>query len=443
MENTVNIFISLVNLTHHPMDPDEILNSGNSADDEGQQLSTQEILRDLNETQGAGMGVSAKTDTSTPPATPDATQAPATPEKPGDHAKTEAPKTHAPSTTSTSKTVTRDPDWANRDKDKQPDASTPKVETDANPNKAESPEAFSRLSELTDGAIKSEKDFTSFVSHYNELVKQAEEGFQPKFRNETHKLAFDILANVPAGQELDKARTTLHTLSLDVSKLAGKDLLFESFLLDPDNSDLTREKAWEYFEAAFEKRFGDASENKLTERELQKEERKAKESILNSQKSFLDATAKSTEEPKVDETVLKSVERAVDQFGGLEIAFSENAQDNEFLRIKVDSNEELQQLREYSLNPQLWWKDLVNEFTGEKGFDYNGFVRELYELKNHHKIKRMAFNHGLEQGKLGLLNKTRNSTTAAEKTLENSRVPSAGKKEAGSFVEAWEGALNK
>jgi hypothetical protein len=416
---------------------------GNSADDQAPS-SISDLIRDFNENQG----LDPKKDT--PPPVQDIPDPAA---KPADAPDPKTPDPAKPDLKTPSSTTIppKDPEWANRNGDKPKPAGDAAASTEKTDDPAQKPgdvdpavgqQTYSRLSELTSGTIKSENDFLGLIDRYNELATQAEEGFKPKFKNDAHRHAFELLAAASEGQELDVARRTLHTLSLDTSKLKGKDLLFEGFLLDPENSDLTREQAWELFDEDFEKKYSGASEDKLLARELQKKERQAKELIEKTQGDFKTASSKASEEPQVDPKVMASVKRAVDEFGGLTMGFSDDAAENEMLSIAADDPEELERLNRYVLNPQEYWKDLIQDHTTEQGFDYPGFVRTMYEHSNLQKIKRLVYDHGFETGKLSVLNKDRNSTTKSEKVKDTARVPAGGKKEAANFYEAFDNALN-
>lgn len=419
---------------------DDVLLSGNS-DENDSPGSIQDIIRDMNQSQGLEKSTP-------PPASPDPT--PAQPTKPNTPSaqKTDEPNPKPepkPSDTATSKSLgPKDPAFVRSTDDTSQapptEGATATDTKDADP--AEDVKIFTRLSDLTGGAIKSEQDFRETIEHYNQLIAEAEEGYKPKFKNEAQRLAFDLLSNVPEGQEMETARRTLHTLSLDVTKLSDKDKLFEAYLLDPNNGDLTREQAWEYFDLDFEKRFANASDDKLVERELRIQARKAEETISRTQKDFM-AARESAEVPEgPNDEVVSAVSKAVKGFGGLELAFSENASEDDMLRIPVEDPQELQQLQEYASDPRKWWNELLKEFSTKDGFDYEGFTREIYELKNHRKIKSMIYNHGYERGKATQLAKDRNSSSMnKDAALNRGRVPSAPTKEPASFAEAFGQAL--
>lgn len=430
---------------------DDVLLRGDS-DDNDAPSSVQDIIRDLNENQGL--------EKSTPPPTPaSAALEPPQPAKPSPAAgqsnaappgnpptPTDDSDSTNPSGTATSKSLPpKDPAFVRGNADQTQPASTEAGKAPENgASPAEDHVVFNRLSEMTSGAIKSEKDFRAMVDRYNELVEEAEKGFQPKFRNERHKLAYDLLANVPEGREIEEARRTLHTLSLDVDKLSPKEKLFEAYLLDPDNADLTRERAWEYFELDYDRRFADAETDKLVERALEKEVRKATETIAKVQKDFL-AARESAEVPEgPSDEVVSAVQRAVKGFGGLEMAFSDDASDEDVLRIPEDDPAELQRLQEYAMDPGKWWNHIIEQFQTDKGFDYEGFTRELYELANHRKIKALIYNHGFERGKALQIAKDRNSSSLnKDAALNHGRVPAAPSKEASSFQEAFAKALGE
>ncbi len=416
---------------------DDVLLSGNS-DDNDSPATVQELIQDMNQTQGLEKSTPPAAASPVEPAQPAKPNTPAAPKAANpDPAATAEPK---PSGTATSKSLApKDPAFVRNADDT---SQAPSTEGAAAPAKdadpAEDTQVFTRLSELTGGAIKSEQDFRETIEHYNELLAEAEEGYKPKFKNEAHRLAFDLLANVPEGQEMETARRTLHTLSLDVTKLSDKDTLFEAYLLDPNNSDLTREQAWEYFDLDFDKRFANASEDKLVERELRIQARKAKETIDKAQKDFMAARQSADVPEGPSDEVVTAVSKAVKEFGGLELAFSEDASEDDMLRIPVEDPKELQQLQEYASDPRKWWNELLKEFSTKDGFDYEGFTREIYELKNHRKIKALIYNHGFDRGTATQIAKDRNSSTLnKDAALQRGRVPNATPKEPASFAEAW------
>lgn len=350
-----------------------------------------------------------------------------------------------PPTTDTTQTDDlRDPPFVNSDKGTPPATDPDKTGASAAPKtdpEKDTPNVFSHLETYTSGRIKSEDDFREVMDHYNELLDKEEKGFEPQFRSDQHKLAYEMLSGVKPGTEIDVARRNLRTLSIDTAKLSGKDLLFEAFLLDPENSDLTPEKAQEYFEADFQSRFSDVEHNLLQKRALEKEERKAKELIQGTQDKFLKSSTEGEKTGVVDEKTVQAIKKASEGFAGIKLAFTENAEDKDLLTIEA-SDEELASLEHHAQNPTQWWKDFVSQFETENGYDYNAFVRNFYELTNINKVKQLTYEHGLKQGQQRQINKDTNFS-ASQSAAQKGRTPASQGKEPGSIYEAWAGAQGK
>lgn len=87
---------------------------------------------------------------------------------------------------------------------------------------------YGYLSKVTGGTIKSEEEFAGMINHYNELLEQAEQGFQPKFKDERAKLVYQILAE-NEGREPEAAMRTLRAISFNPEGKSAKDVLFEAY----------------------------------------------------------------------------------------------------------------------------------------------------------------------------------------------------------------------
>jgi hypothetical protein len=303
-----------------------------------------------------------------------------------------------------------------------------------NPEPAEDDSRFyGRLSKMTDGSLKTESDLVALINHYNELVELSEKGFQPQFKDERTKTVYQLLVE-NAGKEPEAAMRTLRALSFNPEGKTAKEKLFEAFLLDPRNSDLVNNPtdAQKYFEAEYDASYSDADMNPITQRKLQLAERDAIETIKKVQESF----KASEEQPRqISEQVVQSITEAVDSFGGVKLAFSENPQENDFLTMTIDESE-LSALKNDALNVEQWWNNFVSEFSRPDGsFDYPSFIREFYEMRNHQKKAQLAFQHGQKLGELAYINKVRN----ASNPKDISRVPQPGgvPSKPGSLAEAW------
>lgn len=267
---------------------------------------------------------------------------------------------------------------------------------------------YGRLSKMTEGSLKTESDLVALIEHYNELVEQAEKGFQPKFKDERTKTVYQLLAE-NAGKEPEVAMRTLRALTFNPEGKTAKEKLFEAFLLDPKNSDLVNDpvNAQRYFEAEYDASYSDTENNPIVQRKLQLAEREAIETIKKVQDSFKAAE----EQPRqISEQVMNGITEAVDNFGGIKMAFSDNPQENDFLTMSIDEAE-LSALKNDALNVEQWWNNFVNEFAKPDGsFDYTSFIKEFYEMRNHAKKAQLAFQHGQKLGELAYINRVRNAS---------------------------------
>jgi hypothetical protein len=269
------------------------------------------------------------------------------------------------------------------------------------------------------------------INHYNELLEQAEKGFEPKFENERAKWAHKILTQ-NAGAEPEAAMRTLRALNFNPEGKSDKEVLFEAFLQDPTNSDLSPMDAQRYFEAEYEQKYDDVQGNPLKERQLSLAVREAKNSLSKIKQEF-DSTESGPRQ--ISEEVEKSITSSVEDFGGVRMAFSDNPQETDFLNMPIEDPQELESLKQDALNPQEWWQNFLSGFETDKGFDYKNFIREFHEMRNHQKKSQLAYDHGFKLGQLAKINEARNASNPKE--LSRVGAPAAGNGQAGSVLEAW------
>lgn len=290
---------------------------------------------------------------------------------------------------------------------------------------------YGYLSKVTGGTIKSEEEFAGMINHYNELLEQAEQGFQPKFKDERAKLVYQILAE-NEGREPEAAMRTLRAISFNPEGKSAKDVLFEAYLLDPRNSDLGPIEAQKYFEAEYEDKYHDVDGNPIKERQQALAVRDANEAIKKVKDSF-----KATDEParEISDEVVGAISSAVEKFGGVKLAFTDNPQEGDYFTMTVEP-QELQALKQDALNPQEWWAKFLGEFETEKGFDYQAFIREFHEMRNHHKKAELAHKNGFKLGQLAKINEVRNASDPKRIDQAQPAGP-AGKQ---TLYEAWASA---
>ena len=313
----------------------------------------------------------------------------------------------------------------------------PSKEPQVEPPKVSDEIFFSRLSELTGGKVKSQPDFEGFLKGRDELQAQVEKGLETKFPNERAKWAYELIQQ-NEGQEVQAAMRTLRALSFSPEGKEAKDVLFEAFLLDPKNSDLTPTKAAEIFNASYDKKYGDMEGDLLKQREHELSVRDAKEAIQKLQNDFKatdERPAQAAKAKEVEESVISAVKGLN---GGLKIEFSDKPTENDILNIPTDNPQLLKDLQEQVLNPDQTYNELVSQFNTENGFDYKGLVKEMYERANHKQIRQMAFEQGKKIGRLEKINEARNASNP--KGLA-ALASSGGAGKAKNFEEAWSGAV--
>ena len=280
---------------------------------------------------------------------------------------------------------------------------------------------YSQLSKLTDGHVKSQEDFKGLIKQRNELLEQAKKGFEPKFANERAKWAHELLSK-SGGDELQAAQRTIRALAYNPEGKDGKDTLFEKFLLDPKNSDLSPAKALEYFNAEYDSEYGEMEGNLVKQRKHDLAVREAKENILKFQTEFKTFD----EQPRqIAKQVEEGVANSVKGLKELKISLSNDPSGTEALNVAVDDPQELQMLHDMILDPTQAYNDLVAKFETETGFNYDAFRDEMYQRANHKKLREMAFEEGKKLGRLETVNKARNASNP--KDISNAGAPAGTK----------------
>lgn len=308
--------------------------------------------------------------------------------------------------------------------------------TPPQPSEADETAFSNRLSELTDGAVTSVEDLGELVSRYNELVEEAEKGFEPKFKDERAKLAYQILAETP-GTEIDSALRTLRALNFSKEGKSAKDIMFEAYLLDPKNSDLSPMKAQEYFEADWQRRFADLDDNPLTKRQVEIEAREAEKKITDLQKGFQEAEKAPQER---DERVKSAVSKAVDGFGGIKLSFSDNPQEAFNITVK-DNDPELAAIHEQIMDPGKAHQEFISQFDFRTPKGYQDLVREIWEMRNHKMIRHEAYKQGVKVGRSGFVKEAANQSTPKDVAAAAGTTPKPAAKQ--SFYEAWADAQKR
>lgn len=342
-----------------------------------------------------------------------AAQAPAVPAQP-------TPTPAAPAPPADDKKLP-DPPFLERLLNKQPvipaaqePAAAPAAPAAAAPTPPATPEPagdFSRLSALTEGRIKTEEDFKSFVDNHNQLLEQVKEGVKPKFEDKRKQLAYDLITSA-TGDSIQVAKRQLEALSLDTKTLPAKELLFSEFMLDPSNADLSPSQMKELFDLDYDQRYVDIENNPLLKRQHEIAARRAKESIEKIQNEW--QAAQPAEPGKIPDDVVASVASVAKEFTGLKFSFSDTPTDNELLNIPANPTE-VARIQQAMINPAEDFSTFTGKFKKPDGsFDFKGYFQEKYERENHKEIRQKFLEHGKTLGRLEEIQKNRNASTPAD-----------------------------
>lgn len=394
-------------------------------------MALADVIREMNEEGGrsAREGSPLVVSQGTPP-TPPATPSP----EPPPTTQTAPPAVIPPATppaTPQAKTIPKDPPFV---KPTAAQATPPGGAEPAVVPPVTVPEdvLHSRLSELTGGSVKTTKDLLAVLEQRKQLEEQAKKGFEPKFKDERAKLVHQLLVD-NAGREPEAAMRTLRALNFSPEGKTEKDFLFEAYLLDPKNSDLTPLSAQRFFEAEYEQKYSDLTDNPLRQREQQLAVKDAKAMIEKIQSDFKLAE----EQPlKVSKEVEGAIAAAVQNFGGVKLSFSDNPQESEMLTVTLDNPQELQTIQSAILNPDDAYNKFLSNFDFRTPQGYADLAREIWERNNHAMLRQQAFDHGRKLGKLDKVNEIRNASNP--KDISNVGLPGAAPKE--TFFGNWEKA---
>lgn len=303
---------------------------------------------------------------------------------------------------------------------------------------------FEYAAQQTSGIVKKPEDVFSLYQENQRLRTQLAEKPKIEFPNEQARLLYEYAVKFP-GQEMSTARNVLHTLSLDANSLSPKEKQFEAFALE--NPKLTRDKARQYFDAMYEKKYGNnALEDDLTAQyEHDRETQKAEELIAKMQADFAKAQPSQqagaqqqpTISPEEEAEMNRQVESVIGQFGGVKYQFFENDA-NSTVSIKMEDSD-LQKFQTYLAKPQTFFEDLAAECADDKGnFSYDMYAMRMFEIMNIGRIREQSFKSGVTYGELKKVMEIKN--TAGAKPAGESGAPAAAQAPK-SMADAWKAAV--
>lgn len=215
-----------------------------------------------------------------------------------------------------------------------------------------------------------------------------------------------------AGMETEKAREFLHIQALDVSKLSPKEALWEDFLLDEDNSDLSREEARQLFDLKYGEAF-DEDADPLKKRDAIVQANKAKRRLSEKQTDF-SSIKKSSDanppeaDPKVSEQKQAELKRNVEKALQGYDTFKAQIDKDKSIDIRIESSD-AGKIREAMENPVKFINDTILQFADDHGsFDWNGWRSFATKMVMADKIANHSYSEAYAAGKESVLKDIKN-----------------------------------
>lgn len=305
----------------------------------------------------------------------------------------------------------------------EPPAATPPVEaaTPASSEPISEPveeevDFFPYAAEQTQGLIKSPEDVFAIVEERNNLKKQLAEKPKLEFPNEQAKWLYEQAIRFP-GKEQASYRNMLHVLSLPLDTLSDRDKQFEAFAYKHKN--FTRDEARKYFDAKYEKNFGDgvleADAAAQFDHRIQTDE--AVETLRKVQEEFdklepSKPAAQAEPQGMTAEEIARSkqeVDSVLDHFGGVKYQIFDDP--TSLVSVQMEDSD-LATIQNWMVDPRNFFEDLTKECTDENGnFSMDDFAMVMFEIKNRGRIREQAFTAGVNYGKLAQIKATKNTST--------------------------------
>ena len=366
---------------------------------------------------------------------------PAEPQTP-DQMATEQPGTEEPAQEQTPGTGTMD-DPIKIDTTQQQEPGEEPIAQDPIPaeddwNQEEQEEIFNEhLADYTQNQIQSIQDINNLIAENERLKNQPQ---QPEFTSESAKQLFEFAQN--SANPLAMGRNYLQAVALDVPSLNDKQKLFEAYVLDEQNSDLTREQAVEYFNEEYEQKYGDAEESLMQKRQLTLDVRAAETKIKSIQEQALSAQTKDSETapsegptPEQLDEIHGSIDQSLEQMAAISIP----AGDDNAFNFEVSSEDDLEAFASASKDPMSWLQGQINSFQQSNGtFDYDGYNAFIGSLLFSSQIAEGIFKHGQNNGTKQVVENLQNPVKPGSDTPQ---MP--GKDNRSIDDKIWDGLANK
>ncbi len=355
------------------------------------------------------------------------------------------PAPETPPSPPTPKTVDEPEPLSQGDPSKKNEQTPPTDQPPTQPeDDVEEVDFFQFAAQETGGAIQTPDDVFAIYEENRQLKEElsAREQQPIEFPSEGAKKLYDYCLKFP-GQEMTTARGALHVLSLDVDKLSDKEAQFEAFALK--NKKLARDEARRYFEARYEKNFGDTileeDINAQFDHKVQTEE--ARETLKQIQEE-LSAPAPSHPagqqsfniSPEDQADIDHNIQRVLTDFGGLRYQ-AIDGDPNSVVSVPIDEAD-IERFDSYLRDPNKFFTDIFNQCLDQKGvFDFDAYALKMYELTNAEQIRAQSFSSGVKYGELKYIMEKKNTAIPTSTGQPASSTP----KEPESFKDAMKQAI--
>jgi hypothetical protein len=278
-------------------------------------------------------------------------------------------------------------------------------------------EFFPYAAERTGGLIKSPDDVFDLHQKYTELEKKYAEKPKIEFASPEAEFVYNYANKFP-GQEVAAINGFYQVMALgDVSKLSDKEIQFEAFALE--HKDLTRDKAREYFEAKYDRSYGNdvLTEDKVAQYDHMLQTKKARETLKKLQDEFSQAKPPSQpagQQPQgvsdeVRAQIQAEAQESLRTFGGMEYQMFDNDPDS-VVEIRMEDSEK-QQIQNWTSDPQTFLNDLTKLASDERGnFSMPKLTQIMFEIMNRDKIRIQTWTTATNYGKLQHIKELKNST---------------------------------
>ena len=273
------------------------------------------------------------------------------------------------------------------------------------------------LSEMTGGRVGNQQDLGAVLEHYEELTnwaKQVQENPKMLLPEGKAQAVFDYVMKQPGENYNGSIQRYYHVLGLGDSKdLSPKEAQFEAYMLDDLNSDLSREEGKKLFDLEYDDKYADGLDaikenDPLLHRKHEVATITARKLISEMQTTFETETAKSTngqqQQGSSEEEIAQfatQVDKALDDFGGISVAYDKDAKPEDMINFVLDSPEDQAHFSEILKDPGIYWDELLAKHIDANGnFDPEGYRDAMLIRVFPEKFGEVMYRQGLARGEI-------------------------------------------